>query len=54
MGCTKLCKLWNKVGRLFLRLEGCRRICTRFDKLDVKFLAFSNFAPIIEMNYDLV
>ena len=31
-----------------LRLKGFRRIFSRFDKLDVMFIAFINFALIIE------
>ena len=38
----------NEVERLFRRLKGFRRIFSRFDKLDVLFLAFLNFALIIE------
>jgi hypothetical protein len=35
-------------SRLFRRLKGFRRIFSRFDKLDVVFLAFLNFALIVE------
>ena len=38
----------NEVERLFRRLKGFRRIFSRFDKLDVIFLAFLNFALIVE------
>ena len=38
----------NEVERLFRRLKGFRRIFSRFDKLDVMFLAFLNFALIVE------
>jgi transposase len=38
----------NEVERLLRRLKGFRRIFTRFDKLDVVFLAFSTFALIVE------
>jgi transposase len=38
----------NEVERLFRRLKGFRRIFSRFDKLDVIFLGFLNFALIIE------
>ena len=38
----------NEVERLFRRLQGFRRIFSRFDKLDVVFLAFLNFALIVE------
>ena len=43
-------KLRNEVERLFRRLKGCRRICTRFDKLDAMFL---NLTVVVEMIYDL-
>ncbi len=38
----------NEVERLFRRLKGFRRIFSRFDKLDLMFIAFINFALIIE------
>jgi transposase len=38
----------NHVERLFRRLKGFRRIFSRFDKLDIMFLAFLNFALITE------
>ncbi len=38
----------NEVERLFRRLKGFRRIFSRFEKLDVIFLAFINFALIVE------
>jgi transposase len=38
----------NEVERLFRRLKGFRRIFSRFDKLDVVFLGFLNFALIVE------
>jgi transposase len=38
----------NEVERLFRRLKGLRRIFSRFEKLDVVFLAFLNFALIVE------
>ena len=38
----------NEVERLFRRLQGFRRIFSRFDKLDVMFLAFLHFALIVE------
>jgi transposase len=34
--------------RLFRRLKGFRRIFSRFEKLDVMFVAFINFALIVE------
>jgi transposase len=38
----------NEIERLFRRLKGFRRIFSRFDKLDVMFLAFIHFALIVE------
>ena len=38
----------NEVERLFRRLKGFRRIFSRFEKLDVLFMAFIHFALIIE------
>ena len=38
----------NEVERLFRRLKGFRRIFSRFDKLDVMFIAFVHFALIFE------
>ena len=38
----------NEVERLFRRLKGFRRIFSRFDKLDVVYLAFVHFALIVE------
>jgi len=38
----------NEVERLFRRLKGFCRIFSRFDKLDVIFLGFLNFALIVE------
>lgn len=38
----------NEVERLFRRLKGFRRIFSRFDKLDVMFLAFIHFALIVD------
>jgi transposase len=38
----------NEVERLFRRLKGFRRIFSRFDKLDVMFIAFINFALIVD------
>jgi transposase len=38
----------NEIERLFRRLKGFRRIFSRFDKLDVVFMAFLYFALIIE------
>ena len=38
----------NEVERLFRRLKGFRRIFSRFDKLDVVFRFFINFALIVD------
>jgi transposase len=38
----------NEVERLFRRLKGFRRIFSRFEKLDVMFMAFIHFALVIE------
>ena len=38
----------NEIERLFRRLKGFRRICSRFEKLDVLFLGFISFALIID------
>ena len=38
----------NEIERLFRRLKGFRRIFSRFDKLDLLFIAFIYFALIIE------
>jgi transposase len=38
----------NEIERLFRRLKSFRRIFSRFEKLDVLFLGFLNFALIIE------
>jgi len=44
----ELYKKRNQVERLFRRLKGFRRIFSRFEKLDVVFLAFIYFGFIIE------
>jgi len=44
----ELYKKRNEIERLFRRLKGFRRIATRYDKLDVIFLAFIVFALIVE------
>lgn len=44
----ELYKKRNEIERLFRRLKGFRRIFSRFEKLDVVFLAFLYFASIIE------
>ena len=38
----------NKVERLFRRLKGFQRLFSRFEKLDVMFVAFINFALIVD------
>lgn len=38
----------NEVERLFRRLKGFRRIFSRFEKLDIMFIAFIHFALIVE------
>ena len=43
-----LYKKRNEIERLFRRLKGFRRIFSRFEKLDVVFLAFLNFALIVD------
>ena len=48
-GCDRaLYKKRNEVERLFRRLKGFRRIFSRFEKLDIVFLAFIYFAFIVE------
>jgi transposase len=44
----ELYKMRNEIERLFRRLKGFRRIFSRFEKLDVIFLAFINFVLIVE------
>jgi len=43
-----LYKKRNEIERLFRRLKGFRRIFSRFEKLDVLFLAFLCSALIVE------
>lgn len=38
----------NEIERLFRRLKAFRRIFSRFDKLDLMFIAFIYFALIVE------
>jgi len=38
----------NEIERLFRRRKGFRRIFSRFDKLDVMFVAFITFALIVD------
>jgi transposase len=44
----ELYKKRNEIERLFRRLKGFRRIFSRFEKLDVVFLAFLHFALIVD------
>jgi transposase len=44
----ELDKKRNQVERLFRRLKGFRRIFSRFEKLDIVFMAFIYFAFIVE------
>ena len=44
-----LYKRRNEIERLFRRLKAFRRIFSRFEKLDIMFRAFLNFALIIDM-----
>ena len=39
----------NEIERLFRRLEGFRRIFSRFEKLDLLFIAFAHFVLIVDM-----
>ncbi len=43
-----LYKRRNEIERLFRRLKGFRRLFSRFDTLDVMFLAFISFAWIVD------
>ena len=43
-----LYKKRNEIERLFRRLRGFRGIFSRFERLDVLFIGFLNFALIIE------
>ena len=47
------CKFRNEIERLFRRFKGCRRLFTRFDKLDATYLGFLNLAAAVEMTHDL-
>jgi transposase len=44
----ELYKKRNEAGRFFRRYKRFRRVCTRYDKLDVMFLAFFTFALIFD------
>jgi len=43
-----LYKRRSEIERLFRRLKGFRRIFSRFEKLDVTYMAFIYFALIVE------
>ena len=47
------CKFRKKIERLFWRFNGCRRLFTRFDKLDATFPGFASLAAVFEMTHDL-
>ena len=49
----KTYKLRNEIERLFRRFKGCRRLFTRFDKLDATYRGFLNLAAVFEMTHDL-
>ena len=38
----------NEIERLFRRLKGFRRLFSRFEKLDVMFVAFIHVALIVD------
>ncbi|MDR2927201.1 MAG: IS5 family transposase [Cytophagaceae bacterium] len=38
----------NEVERLFRRIKGFRRVCTRYEKLDIIYMAFLNLALIYD------
>jgi transposase len=43
----ELYKRRNEVERFFRRIKGFRRVCTRYDKLDVMFTAFIHLSIIV-------
>jgi transposase len=45
---VELYKRRNEVERFFRRLKAFRRVFTRYDKLDVMYASFVNFAIICE------
>ena len=45
----KTCKLRNEIERLFRRFKGCRRLFTRFDKLDATYRGFLNLAAFVAL-----
>ena len=44
----ELYKTHNEVERLFRRIKGFRRIFTRYEKLDIMFIAFITFTLIVD------
>jgi len=44
----ELYKRRNEVERFFRRIKGFRRVFTRYEKLDVMYLAFLTFAMIVD------
>ena len=46
-------KLQNEIEWLFRRFKGCRRLFTRFDKLDATCPGFLNLAAVFEITHDL-
>ena len=44
----ELCKRGNEIKRYFRRLKRFRRVFTRYDKLDIVFLAVISFAMILD------
>ncbi len=46
-------KMRNEIERLFRRFKGCRRIFTRFDKLDATYPGFVCLVAVVEMMLDL-
>ena len=45
---VELYKRRNEVERFFRRLKAFRRVFTRYDKLDIMYASFVNFAIICE------
>ena len=46
------CKFRNEIERLFRRFKGCRRLFTRFEKLDATYPGFVSLAAV-EMMHNL-
>jgi transposase len=44
----KLYKRRNEVEQLFRRMKRFRRVCTRYEKLDIMYLAFLNLSLIFD------